>query len=109
MSPLRPLVVCAGLAARYNGPVMTDDATQHDARKRRCPMLGHELTFHYCRTSGGEIPCRRVFDCWWETFDIEAWVRSSYSEEQIARLLTPRQDKAVTLYELIRKAQQRGG
>jgi hypothetical protein len=84
-----------------------DDKTQHDARKRRCPMLGHDLTFEYCRRSGGQIPCRRIFDCWWETFDVEGWVRGNYTEEQVAALLAPKQDKAVTLFELIRKAQQR--
>lgn len=70
-------------------------------------MLGHDIGFAYCRAPGGDIPCRRILDCWWEAFDIESFIREQYGEEMIDRILAPRQDKRVTLYELIRKAQAR--
>jgi len=81
----------------------------HDERRRYCPMLGHDLAFGYCRCPGRELPCGRIFDCWFEAFDVEAFLRAHYSERQIAEILAPRQDKRVSLYEMIRKAQQRGG
>jgi hypothetical protein len=83
---------------------MGDDVNQH---KRRCPRLGHDLTFEYCRSADGELPCRRVFDCWWEIFDVEGWARSNLTEEQIARLTEPPKPKAVSLFELIEQARQR--
>ena len=72
-------------------------------------MLGHDLTFAYCRQPGTEVPCRRVFDCWWETFDVEAFLRAEFGEEMIQRLLAPRTDKMASLVELIQRAQQAGG
>jgi hypothetical protein len=85
---------------------MAEDITHHDGRRRRCPMLGHDVPFAYCRTPGSHLPCRRVFDCWWETFDVEAFVRAHYSEADIAKILTPRQDKTATIVELIERARK---
>ena len=85
------------------------DIACEDRRARRCPMLGHDVHFGYCRAPGRELPCGKVFDCWWELFDVEAFVRAHYSQEDIARVLGPRQDKVATLVDLIRKAQARTG
>lgn len=85
---------------------MADDVTQHDRRKRRCPMLGHEVQFAYCRLPGSDTPCRKIFDCWWETFDVEAFIRAFYSEEEIARITAPRTDKVCSIVELIEKAKK---
>ena len=79
---------------------------EHDARARRCPMLGHDVPFSYCRAPASDLPCRKVFDCWWETFDVEAFVRRHFGEEAIGRLLAPRPDKAATLVDLIAKARR---
>ena len=85
---------------------MGEDISHHDGRRRRCPMLGHDVPFAYCRAPASEIPCRRVFDCWWETFDVEAFVRAHYSEADVAEILAPRQDKTATLVELIERARK---
>jgi hypothetical protein len=70
-------------------------------------MLGHDIRFAYCRRPGRELPCGKIFDCWWELFDVDGFMRSHYSEEQIERIAAPRQDKAATLVDLIRRAQAR--
>ena len=85
---------------------MGEDFTHHDGRRRRCPMLGHDVPFAYCRAPGSEIPCRRVFDCWWETFEVEAFIRVHYSEDDVAKILAPRQDKTSTIVELIERARK---
>ena len=46
----------------------------HDERTRRCPRLGHEVSFRYCRAQEGATLCPRLLDCWWETFDVRAFV-----------------------------------
>ena len=73
-------------------------------------MLGHEVKFGYCRQSGGSegdtLPCRKIFDCWFEIFDIESFMREHYSEAEIAEVLSPQKDKMVSLMELIRRAQE---
>ncbi len=77
----------------------------NDHRERYCPMLGHELTFAYCRTTGTNIPCRRIFDCWWEIFDIQSFMESNFDTVAIKEILSPPPPKTVTLLDLIRKAQ----
>jgi hypothetical protein len=86
-----------------------EEMTAHDRRTRRCPMLGHGVAFAYCRSPGADLPCRKVFDCWWETFDVQAFIRRHFSDEQISRILQPRPDKMSTLVELIQKARQSRG
>ena len=86
---------------------MAGDKAQHDGRKRRCPMLGHELAFSYCRAPGSDAPCRRILDCWWETFDVEAFLRAAYGDELLARIAAPPGDKMASIVELIERARRR--
>ena len=76
----------------------------HDQRVRHCPLLGHDVEFGYCRAPGAALPCGRVLDCWWESFDVEGFLQEHYSPQQIAQVLQPRQPKVVSLVELIEKA-----
>ena len=80
---------------------------EHDHRSRRCPMLGHDIAFSYCRRPGREIPCARVYDCWWEKFDINAFIDTYYSPESIAEVLKPKAPKIVSLVEIIQRAQRK--
>lgn len=69
-------------------------------------MLGHEVAFAYCRAAGTNLPCRRIFDCWWEVVDIEGFVREHFDQSEINSLFAPRKDKMITLVELIEKARR---
>ena len=62
------------------------------------------MNFSYCRSPGTELPCGKVFDCWWERFDVKAFVEGHWTPEQIALILSPRKPKILTLVELIQKA-----
>ena len=86
---------------------MTDCISEHDQLKRHCPMLGHEIHFGYCRAPGSELPCRKVFDCWFRIFDVEAFIGFHYTPADIEKILAPRQDKAAGLVDLIEKARKR--
>ena len=85
---------------------MADAAERHDHHSRRCPMLGHDVTFGYCRSPDSDVPCRRIFDCWRETFDVRDFVRSVYGEAMIGRILSAPQDRAATIVDLIQKARR---
>ncbi len=82
------------------------DIEEQDHRKIRCRMLGHELTFGYCRRPGRDLPCSKILDCWYETFGVEEFVREHYSEEQIQQILAPQKPKMTSLLELIQQAQK---
>ncbi len=78
-------------------------------------MLGHDVPFSYCRTCGtagqglAEAPCRKVFDCWWKTFDVTAFIQAHFTDEQIRQITAPPPAKTATLIDLIQRAQQRDG
>ena len=72
-------------------------------RARRCPMLGGEVPFSYCIQCGNEsLPCFKVFDCWWEIFDVVSHLKEILPEdvfETISRLKP--EPKAARLVDLI--------
>ena len=80
-----------------------------DAVARRCPRLGSAVNFGYCRSCGEEsLPCFKVFDCWWEVFDITAFMKDFLSEKDFEKLLESRpQPKTVSLVEMINEAKKR--
>jgi hypothetical protein len=81
--------------------------TEHDALSRYCPILGHDVPFSYCRRPGQEIPCRKIFDCWWETFDIKSFIANNYSEDIQKAIAQPPIPKILSLLEIIEQAGRR--
>ena len=81
--------------------------TENDNRTRRCPRLGHDLSFSYCRKPGDEIPCPKIFDCWWESFDIKAFMEENYPDDIIKQVNKPPELKTQSLLELIQEVEKR--
>jgi hypothetical protein len=77
--------------------------------QRRCPRLGGPVAFDYCRRADdGRAPCFKVFDCWWERFDVVDYFRQHLSQTEFSSLQnSPPPNKAASLVELIRQARQR--
>jgi hypothetical protein len=47
--------------------------------QRRCPRLGHEISFSYCLEENSPFPCKLIFQCWMEIFssagvNLPAWL-----------------------------------
>ena len=77
----------------------------HDDREIRCPKLGHELTFAYCRREGGNLPCGRIIRCWEPFFPVADFLKEALDAaawEALCRQAPP--DKLTTLLDLIEKA-----
>ena len=84
-------------------------------RMRRCPRLGGNVLFTYCfygydEKKDGTSACFKIFDCWWETFDVDAWIRNALTEEEYENLRNKAADmpqpKVLSLLELIEKARE---
>ena len=77
----------------------------------RCPRLGHELTFSYCRQETRGRPCRLILNCWWERFDVRSFLQRHLPEEAMAQVeeasAAPPPSKVLSLVELIQQAQDR--
>jgi hypothetical protein len=82
---------------------------ENDTRRRRCPRLGHGVPFSYCRHPGEPVPCGGIYDCWWETFDIRAFMERHYEPDVLRQVTRPKGHRLTTLMDLVRQAQQRTG
>ncbi|MBN1866876.1 hypothetical protein JW916_06255 [Candidatus Sumerlaeota bacterium] len=81
----------------------------HDTDVVRCRRLGDDVPFRYCRQENDGKPCRLVLDCWWQRFDVQAFLRENLEPElydEIASGFQP-PDKIVSLFDLIQKARER--
>jgi len=85
-----------------------DNGEEIDVLERRCPRLGGEVRFAYCRSCGKSgISCFKILDCWWERFDVATYMKSRLSQEEYAGLENPKPPSKVgSLIELIQKAQR---
>jgi hypothetical protein len=77
----------------------------------RCPRLGQELTFGYCRQETSGKPCRLILDCWWERFDVRSFLQAHLPEEGMAQVeragAAPPPSKVLSLLEIIQQAKDR--
>jgi hypothetical protein len=80
----------------------------YDHLEIRCPKLGGQVTFAYCRREGGTVPCHRTIICWQRIFPVETFLKSILNEEHWDRWHNQEpKEKMVTLLELIEAAKQR--
>ena len=77
--------------------------------ERRCPRLGGPVAFGYCRIAAeNRTPCFKVFDCWWERFDVVDYFQCRLTADAFNRLRNARpQEKTASLMDLIRQARER--
>jgi hypothetical protein len=80
----------------------------YDHLQIRCPKLGGEITFAYCRKEGGTLPCQRTILCWQHRLPVEAFLKSILNEDQWQRWhnQSPK-EKMTILLDLIEGARQR--
>jgi hypothetical protein len=87
---------------------INDITVPADNFKIRCPKLGHEIFFSYCRFESGDLPCRKVLDCWYPYFEVERYFREVLTGDQWKALFeSPPKPKMLTLLELIEQVKKR--
>jgi hypothetical protein len=84
-------------------------ADRNDHLERRCPRLGSDIRFGYCRISGeASLPCGKIFDCWWETFDVAAFLEETLPKGDFQRIKSFQpKPKLTSIIELIEEARKR--
>lgn len=59
-----------------------------DELEIRCPRLGGPVPFTYCEKTGRNgQPCYKVLDCWWQHFDVTAYLRKRLTAEEFEAFL----------------------
>ncbi len=79
---------------------------QYDELESRCRLLGHPVSFQYCRSQAEGHACRHLLNCWFERIPIEAYAQQYLTQEEIASLLSPPPSKLHTIIQLIEKAKK---
>ena len=83
------------------------DSERYDPLLIRCPRLGGEVTFSYCRVEGGDLPCMRIVACWQCCIPVAEYLRERLSPEQLERFAEQRpKERIATLVELIEAAKK---
>ncbi|NQU45241.1 hypothetical protein HQ520_18315 [bacterium] len=86
-----------------------DMVEEHDQLIIRCRRLGHEVPFRFCRLEGGDCPCRLILDCWWERFDVRAFLQEHLCADLMESLEQekPFPNKTASIADLIEQAKRR--
>ena len=73
----------------------------------RCPRLGHQIYFSYCRIENNGLPCFKTFDCWYQHFQVEEFLRNELSEEEWEKISGKQvKPKVLSLLEMIEQAKK---
>jgi hypothetical protein len=76
--------------------------------ERRCPRLGSVISFRYCLISGeDDLPCWKIFDCWWESFDVDGYLKQNLPEalyHQLKAAAERPKNKLGSIIEMIHQA-----
>jgi hypothetical protein len=55
--------------------------TKYDHLEIRCPRLGGEVRFAYCRREASELPCQRIILCWATALPVETYLKEYLGEK----------------------------
>ncbi len=79
-----------------------------DRFERRCPRLGGSVELSYCKICGEDrSPCFKIFDCWWEIFDIVSHLKETMPEKKFKELVDKKpRPKITSIVELVREIQK---
>jgi len=79
---------------------------QHDEKTMRCPRVGGEVTFRFCRFENNMLPCRFIVGCWQGQMGIEKLLHEHYSEDELNRIFAPPKPKIESLVGVMEKVQK---
>ena len=79
----------------------------NDDYQIRCPRLGHQIHFSYCRQENQGLPCFKTLDCWHTHFDVQTFLKAELDAEQWEKAFCggPK-PKMLSLLELIEQAKK---
>ena len=81
-----------------------------DDQERQCPRLGNPISFRFCLISGDDdMACFKIFDCWWERFDVEAYLKQNMPESafnELVKVAEKPKSKIASIIEIAEKAKK---
>ena len=85
-----------------------DPYAAFDKIETRCPQLGGEVEFGYCRSMNSGLPCSRALVCFQLLFPVELFFRKALREETFAKLFEkPGEGRLERFLRTVSEAQER--
>ena len=79
---------------------------QYDDNTIRCPRIGGEVNFLFCRTENNMLPCRWMAGCWQGHMEILTFLEDHYTKEELEQIFVPPKPKIESLVSLVEKAKK---
>jgi hypothetical protein len=79
---------------------------QYDDHTIRCPRVGGEVNFLFCRTENNMLPCRWIAGCWKGRMEIQTFLEDHYTKEEREQIFTPPKPKIESLVNLVERAKK---
>ena len=79
---------------------------QYDDNTIRCPRIGGEVSFLFCRTENKMLPCRWIAGCWKGRMEIQTFLEDHYTGEELEQIFLPPKPKMEILVNLVEKAKK---
>jgi hypothetical protein len=82
-------------------------STEYDHKLIRCPKLGDEMTFAYCLRESGNMPCSRIIQCWFRSFDVISFLKNQLNDDEWSQFTGGQSvNKVASLIEIIEKSKR---
>ena len=79
---------------------------QYDHKTLRCPRVGGEVNFKYCRFENNMLPCSWIVGCWKTYIDVNTFLKDHYSKEELDQVFAPPKSKIESLVTKIENAKK---
>ncbi len=70
-----------------------------------CPLLGQPINFGYCRGYQKGLPCSRVVTCYQAHFNVAAYIREHYTQEEMEAFLAQPPSRVETMAQTLAKVE----
>jgi len=78
-----------------------------DTFQIRCPRLGHQIYFSYCRGENSGLPCFKTLDCWHIYFPVHEFLQQELSTDEWQKTFEkPAKSKILSLVEILAQVQK---
>jgi hypothetical protein len=79
---------------------------EHDHKTIRCPRVGGQVNFKFCRFENNMLPCRWIVGCWQGQMDINKLLEDHYSKKELDQIFALPKPKLQSLVDLMEKAKK---
>lgn len=83
---------------------------KYDKAEIRCPKLGCEITFAYCKKEQGDLPCTRIIRCWQQYFPVKQYLKEIMSNADQERFHAARpKGRIASIFETVERIKSQKG